>query len=164
MPSSIRRDIQNGFLTLTCQTISAPPTNLKWYKDGLPINYDRDVYMVSQKIINRYSTYYDNSLVFISDDAEDMIGEFRCRTTTGRSSSTISIQGIYFNILIINAHQCDHHYIQDCRLLQVMILHVLLSVVNLVGQYNFPVILMSLVWNGTRVTIRLPHHMEVICI
>ncbi len=90
--SVIRRVIQNELLTLTCQTSSAPPTNFKWYKDGLPINYDREVYRVSQKVINRYSPcYYDNSLVFISENAEDMIGEFKCHTSAGRS---ISIQGI----------------------------------------------------------------------
>ncbi len=91
--SSIRRVISNGHIALICRTLNAPPTNLKWYKDGLPINYDKDVYRVSEKVTNRYSTYYDNSLVFISDDAEDMIGEFKCHTSTGRSSSTISIQG-----------------------------------------------------------------------
>ncbi len=109
--SSISRGILNGSLALTCQTTSAPPTNLKWYKDGSPINYDRDVYRFSQKVTNLSTAYYNNSLVFISDDAEDMIGEFKCRTsTTGISSSTISIRGIYFNTLIISAHQCDHHY------------------------------------------------------
>ncbi len=95
---NIYRGILNGFLALTCETRYAPPTNLKWYKDGLPINYDRDVYMVSQETYSL--AYYDNSLVFISDDAEDMIGVFNCHTSTGRSSSTISIQGMYFNTLI----------------------------------------------------------------
>ena len=94
---SIRRVILNGSLALICQTRSAPPTNLKWYKDGSPINYDRDVYRVSQKVTNRYSTFYDNYLVIISDDVEDMIGGFRFG-----SSLTISIRGIYSNILIIN--------------------------------------------------------------
>ncbi len=89
----INRAILNGSLALTCWTRNAPPTNLKWYKDGLPINYDSGVYRVSQKVTHLYSTYYDNYLVIISDDAEDMLGEFKCHTSTGRSSSTI-LQGI----------------------------------------------------------------------
>ena len=104
--SSISRVILNGFLTLTCKTTSAPPTNLKWYKDGLPINYDRDVYKVLQKVTDLRNADYDNTLMFISDDVEDMIGRYNCQTSTGRSSSNFSIQGTAIIYLLQSHIKC----------------------------------------------------------
>ena len=93
----LQRSSSTSALTFTCETRTAPPTEITWRRNGVSINIDGNTTRMTQTITNRRSTYYTNTL-YIHGDPDEMAGRYTYsygnRYSSHVTSSSVTIQGI----------------------------------------------------------------------
>ena len=85
----------SSVLTLTCETRTAPPTNITWQRDGVNLTIDGSTVQMTQTVTNRQNSYFTSTLS-ITDDPDNVIGTYRVIVGSSfgeRTSSTISFRG-----------------------------------------------------------------------
>ena len=85
----------NSVLSLTCETRTAPPTEITWQRNGVNLTIDGSVIQMTQTITSRRSSYFTSTLT-INDDPDNVAGNYS--VIVGNSfghttSSNISIHG-----------------------------------------------------------------------
>ena len=85
----------NSVLKLSCETRTAPPTEITWQKDGLNLTIDGNTVQMTQTVASRRSSYFDNTLSII-DDPDNVVGNYTVTVGNSRghrTSAVISIRG-----------------------------------------------------------------------
>ena len=110
-----RTQDSSSVLTLTCETRTAPPTNITWQRDGVNLTVDGSTIQMWQTVTNRQSSYFTSTLS-ITDDPDNVIGTYRVivGSSFGEStSSNISFRGNQCLTMINNVllHKLFFHII-----------------------------------------------------
>ena len=85
----------NSVLTLTCETRTAPPTEITWQRNGLNLTIDDSTVQMTQRVTNRRYSYFVNTLS-ITDDPDNVVGNYTVIVGNAfgeRTSSNIYIEG-----------------------------------------------------------------------
>ena len=86
-------------LTFTCETRTAPPTEITWKRNGVSLNIDGNTTRMTQTITHRRSTYYTNTLSLYGDP-DEMAGRYTCsygnQYRSLATTSSVTVQGIQF--------------------------------------------------------------------
>ena len=86
----------DSVLSLSCETRTAPPTEITWQRNGLNLTVDGSTIQMIQSVTNRPSSYFTSTL-YINDDPDSVVGNYSVIVGNkfGNSTSeTISIEGI----------------------------------------------------------------------
>ena len=92
-----RTRVSNSVLTLTCETRTAPPTEITWQRNGANLTVDGTIIQMTQTVTDRLSSYFTSTLS-INDDPDNVAGTYRVivGSSFGETmSGTISIRGTY---------------------------------------------------------------------
>ena len=85
----------NSVLSLTCETRTAPPTEITWQRNGANLTVDGSIVQMTQTVTNRQSSYFSSTLSII-DDPDNVVGTYRVIVGSSfgqATSSTISLRG-----------------------------------------------------------------------
>ena len=85
----------NSVLTLTCETRTAPPTEITWHRDGLNLTIDGSTVQMNKTVTNRINSYFDNTLS-INDDPDNVVGRYTVTVGNSRghrTSTAVFIRG-----------------------------------------------------------------------
>ena len=92
-----QKSSSSSALTFTCETRTAPPTEIAWQRNGVSLSIDGNTTRMTQTITNCRSTYYTNTLS-IYGDPDEMEGRYTCsygnRYSSRVTSSSVTVQGI----------------------------------------------------------------------
>ena len=81
-----------AFVTVHCDTHNYPPTKVTWRRNDIEVEIDGLKYDASQRVINRWESYYRNVLV-IRDIAEITDGpEYTCIVENAAGYNTRTIR------------------------------------------------------------------------
>ena len=86
----------NSLHKLTCDSYNTPPTQVVWEKDGEVIPSNSTFYQFSQKLVNRTTAAYRNTLT-MNATFEEVVGEYACTVVNSIGSSkrqTKTIKGL----------------------------------------------------------------------
>ena len=94
--TSLYRTSSTTNLTLTCTSTSSPATTVTWMKDDDTLDIDGEKYKTYQTVTNRRTSTYQNTLVVVDDDIENITDiYYTCRVTNrfGSSSDYLFVRG-----------------------------------------------------------------------
>ena len=86
----------DSVLSLSCETRTAPSTEITWQRNGLNLTVDGSTIQMIQTVTNRPSSYFTSTL-YINDNPDSVVGNYSVIVGNkfGNSTSeTISIEGI----------------------------------------------------------------------
>ena len=85
----------NTSITLVINTRNAPPSNIKWYRDGTLVDINGNSTDMSVRVTNRQSSYFEIALK-ICDSPDNIVGNYRCEVGNrlGNDTQSYSIEGI----------------------------------------------------------------------
>ena len=104
-------------LSLTCDTRTAPPTEITWQRNGVNLIVDGRSIQMTQTVTDRHSTYY-TSTITINDDPDNVTGNYTVIVGNAfgqRISNNISIRGNYpFNACKVQTINFILFFYRDC--------------------------------------------------
>ena len=89
---AMERNLSSSLSTLTCTSTGSPPTNVIWMKDGETLITNGTTYSLTQTLVDRVTSTYNNTLTIEARFA-DIIGEYSCKV--GNSIGTSNVQETY---------------------------------------------------------------------
>ena len=96
-------------LTLRCTSTNSAATNVIWTKNGIPLPIDGQKYKVSQTVISRIYSTYENELK-IHDLPDNLLGNYTCNVSNafGSSHRSIGVEGEF------TEHSAMFYYVILC--------------------------------------------------
>lgn len=85
---AMEHSISSSLSTLTCTSTGSPPTTVTWTKDEETLITNGTTYSLTQTLVDRVSSTYNNTLTIEASFA-DILGEYSCKVANSIGTSNV---------------------------------------------------------------------------